>query len=97
MVLYFYPRGYVEGKDDFLIYMGRCVAQHASTSRDVGSSGGRSWLFGGVAVDHAGSNLDRTGSKESLVPSTPMSSILLCPLREFICTVVRKQHTASNG
>ena len=23
MVFYFYPRGHVEGKDDYLIYMGR--------------------------------------------------------------------------
>jgi hypothetical protein len=25
MVFHFYPRGYVEGKDDYLIYMGRCA------------------------------------------------------------------------
>jgi hypothetical protein len=27
MVFHFYPRGYVEGKDDYLIYMGRCGAR----------------------------------------------------------------------
>jgi hypothetical protein len=26
MVFHFYPRRYVEGKDDYLIYMGRCAA-----------------------------------------------------------------------
>jgi hypothetical protein len=26
MVFHFYPRGYVEGKEDYLIYMGRCAA-----------------------------------------------------------------------
>lgn len=47
MVFYFYPRGHVEGKDDYMIYMGRDKyeneVRHAKT---VPADRHRLWLWG---------------------------------------------------